>query len=158
MEKEAAMMKEKASMEISLHMLKQEKETTAASKEAAIFEEAAAAEHVKGDSLGELQELTLEDLLKRTRDYTILSHLNSRLNRNFKMLRLCSQSCMIKPRNPDSLSTRGKIQNTSHFRRKMRPNPLQVNATYPPPFPKCIFPKAAILTRDSLHVAATSSP
>ena len=35
------MMKEKAMIEASLHVLKQEKEATAASKEAAIFEEAA---------------------------------------------------------------------------------------------------------------------
>lgn len=63
------MMKEKALIEASLHVLKQEKEATAASRKAAIFEEAAAAEHMKGGSLGELQELTLEDPLKRTRDY-----------------------------------------------------------------------------------------
>lgn len=55
------MMKEKASIEASLHVLKQEKEATAASKEAAIFEEAAAAECEEERSLGELQDLALED-------------------------------------------------------------------------------------------------
>lgn len=61
-------MKEKASIEANLHVLKQEKEATAASKEAAIFEEAAA-EQMEKNSLGELQDLTLEDQTKRIRDY-----------------------------------------------------------------------------------------
>ena len=69
-EKEAAMMKEKASIEASLHMLKQDKEATAASREAAIFEKAAAAvEYGEKDTLGELQDLALEDPIKRTKDY-----------------------------------------------------------------------------------------
>lgn len=67
-EKEAAMMKGKALIEASLHVLKQEKEATAASKEAVIFE-AAAAKYMERDPLGELQDLTLEDPIKRTRDY-----------------------------------------------------------------------------------------
>ena len=68
-EKEAAMMKEKASIEANLHVLRQEMEATAASKEAAVYEEAAAGEHLTNDSLGEFQDLTLEDPIKRTRDY-----------------------------------------------------------------------------------------
>lgn len=64
------MMKEKASIEASLHVLKQEKEATAASREAAIFEEGAAAVGYEGkDTLGELQDLALEDPIKRTKDY-----------------------------------------------------------------------------------------
>lgn len=66
-EKEAAMMKEKASIEASLHVLKQEKEAAAASTEAAIFEAAAAEYEEK--VVGELQDLTLEDPIGRTRDY-----------------------------------------------------------------------------------------
>lgn len=69
-EKEAAMMKEKASIEARLHVLKQEKEATAASKEAAIFEEAAAElENIENDSLSELKKLTVDDPKIRTRDY-----------------------------------------------------------------------------------------
>lgn len=67
-EKEAVMMKQRASIEASLHVLKQEKEATAALTEAAIFE-AAAAEYEEKDADGELQDLTLEDPIKRTRDY-----------------------------------------------------------------------------------------
>lgn len=64
------MMKEKASIEANLHVLKQEKEATAASKEAAIYEAAAAElEQRESEALGELQELALEDPMKRTKDY-----------------------------------------------------------------------------------------
>lgn len=63
-------MKEKASIEANLHVLKQEKEATAASKEAAIYEAAAAElEQRESEALGELQELALEDPMKRTKDY-----------------------------------------------------------------------------------------
>lgn len=70
-EREAAMMKERAAIEASLHVLKQEKEATAASKEAAIFEEAAvaAAEYVEECSLGVLQGLAVEDPVERIKDY-----------------------------------------------------------------------------------------
>lgn len=61
-------MKEKALIEASLHMLKQEKEATAASKEAAIFKEAALEFKERG-SLSELQDLALEDPIKHTKDY-----------------------------------------------------------------------------------------
>lgn len=61
-------MKEKASIEASLHVLKQEKEATAASTDAGIFE-AAAAEYEEKDVVGELQDLTLEDPIRCTRDY-----------------------------------------------------------------------------------------
>lgn len=59
------MMKEKASVEASLHVSKQEKEATAALKEAAIYEETAA----ELDALDELQDLVLDDPMKRTKDY-----------------------------------------------------------------------------------------
>ena len=62
-------MKEKASIEASLHVLKQEKEATAASREAEIFEAAAAVEYGEKDTLGELQNLALDDPIKRTKDY-----------------------------------------------------------------------------------------
>lgn len=69
-EKEAVMMKEKASIEASLHVLKQEKEATAASKEAAVFEEAAAElEQREIEFLGELEDLAVDDPMKRTRVY-----------------------------------------------------------------------------------------
>nr|XP_055068359.1 uncharacterized protein LOC129450001 [Misgurnus anguillicaudatus] len=68
-EKEAAIMKEKVNIEANLHVLRQEKEAEAASKEAAIYEEAAAAEYMEGDPLGEFQDLTFEDPTKRTKDY-----------------------------------------------------------------------------------------
>lgn len=57
------MMKEKASIEASLHVLKREKEATAASPEAAIFE--AAAEYEEKDVVGMLQNLTPEDPIRR---------------------------------------------------------------------------------------------
>lgn len=64
------MMKQKASIEASLHVLRQEKEATAASKKAAIFEEAAAARYEDDEgTLGELQGLALEDPRKLTKDY-----------------------------------------------------------------------------------------
>lgn len=86
-------MKEKASIESSLHVLKQEKEATAASKEAAIFEEAAA-EYEEGRSLSELQDLALEDPKERTKDYIENSekeNLIHMLHKGFKMLCRCHQ-------------------------------------------------------------------
>jgi len=62
-------MKEKVNIEASLHVLQQEKEAAAASKEAAIYEEAAAVEQIERGSLGEFQDLSFEDPTKRTRDY-----------------------------------------------------------------------------------------
>lgn len=66
-------MKQKASLEANLHVLKQEKEATAASTEAAIYEEAAAAaaelDQRQSDALGELQDLALDDPVRRTQLY-----------------------------------------------------------------------------------------
>lgn len=61
------MMKEMASIEASLHVLKQEKEATAASKEAAIYE-AVAAKCEEERSLDELQDLSLGDPIERTKN------------------------------------------------------------------------------------------
>lgn len=59
-------MKEKVNIEANLHVLQQEKEAVAAIKEAAIYEEAAAAENME---VSEFQDMTFEDPTKCTRDY-----------------------------------------------------------------------------------------
>lgn len=48
-------MKEKVNLEANLHVLRQEKEAVAASKEAEIYEEAAATECMDRDPLGEFR-------------------------------------------------------------------------------------------------------
>lgn len=62
-------MKEKDSIQASLHVLKQEKEATAASEEASIYEEAVAARCEKEHFIGALKDLALEDPMERTKDY-----------------------------------------------------------------------------------------
>ena len=59
------MLKEKAMIEANLHIVQQEKEASAASKEAAIYEEAVAPESMEG----ELKDLTPEYHMERTKDY-----------------------------------------------------------------------------------------
>lgn len=72
MEQKAAMIKERASIDANLHVLQQEKEATALSREAAVLEEAAAAAELEqrySDNLGELQNLALDDPVRRTQCY-----------------------------------------------------------------------------------------
>ncbi|XP_034079405.1 uncharacterized protein LOC117550916 [Gymnodraco acuticeps] len=66
-EREAAMMRQKAEVEANLYVLKLESKAVAASKEAAIFEAAAA--DLEEGHLGELQDLAQEDPARRTTEY-----------------------------------------------------------------------------------------
>lgn len=141
-EKEAAMMKEKASIEASLHVLKQEKEATAASKEAAIFEEAvAAAKCEEKDTLGELQDLALEDPIQRTKDYINTQRFDTHAPPEFNDAILlppilCHETVKTRP-------SSNKAQDSLYesFKEETEHRPVTSERYDPPPAPKVFLPR-----------------
>ncbi|XP_076131007.1 uncharacterized protein LOC143112609 [Alosa pseudoharengus] len=155
-EKEAAMMKKKASIEASLHVLKQEKEATAASKEAAIFEEAAAALILTDiDSLGELQDLALEDPMKRTKDYVETQPFDTDAPQEL-------QGAMPLPRTVNTQPSSNKAQD-SLYESVMEENERRLitgDCYGPPPAPKVFLPKQKYspVTPDTKKKNTTATP
>ena len=135
-------MKEKASIEANLHVLKQEKEATAASKEAAIFEEAvAAAKYEEKDSLGELQDLALEDPIQRTKDYIDTQQFDTHAPPELKdaMLLppiLCHETVKIQP---SSYKAQDSLYES--FKEETEHRPVTSERYDPPPAPKVFLPR-----------------
>lgn len=133
------MMKEKASIEASLHVLKQEKEATAASKEASIYEEAVAARGEEEHSLGEFKDLALEDPMERTRDYIETQPFDTNASQVFPD----DMPLQPIPHHDTVINrpTRHKAQDSTHGSLKEEHKVIAGKGYSPPLAPKVFLPK-----------------